>query len=128
MAENFNSCTDEGEFPCNYRSVSILSNYSKVYEKLIYNQLCQYFENMLFPSQCRFRKGYRSQHGLLVLIKKINEAIDKVIISELFLLTCQKHLIASTIRYQLQNYIGMDFHLYLLTLNSISAIVPIAPK
>ena len=59
IAENFNSCIDEGEFPSelkhadivsihqkkdksdksNYRPVSILSNYSKVYEKLIYNQL-----------------------------------------------------------------------------------------
>ena len=55
--ENFNSCIDEGEFPSelkhadmvpihkekdksdksNYGPVSILSNYSKVYEKLIYN-------------------------------------------------------------------------------------------
>ena len=59
IAENFNSYIDEGEFPSelkhadivsihqkkdksdksNYRPVSILSNYSKVYEKLIYNQL-----------------------------------------------------------------------------------------
>ena len=30
----------------NYRPVSILSNCSKVYEKLIYNQLYQYFENI----------------------------------------------------------------------------------
>ena len=63
-AENFNSCIDEGEFlsklihadiapihkkkcksyKSNYRPVSILSNYSKVNEKLIYNQLYQYFE------------------------------------------------------------------------------------
>ena len=74
IAENFNSCIDEGEFlselkhtnivpihkkkdksdKSNHRPVSILSNYSKVYEKLIYNQLYQYFENILFPSQCRF--------------------------------------------------------------------------
>ena len=74
IAENCNSCIDEGEFPSelkhadivqihkkkaksdkiNYRPVSILSNYSKVYEKLLYNQLDQYFENILFPSQCGF--------------------------------------------------------------------------
>ena len=40
----------------NFRPVSILSNYFKVYEKLIYNQLYQYFENILFPSQCGFEK------------------------------------------------------------------------
>ena len=42
----------------NYRPGSVLSNYSKVYEKLIYNQLYQHFENILFPSQCGFPKGY----------------------------------------------------------------------
>ena len=76
IAENFNSCIDEGEFfselkhagivPIHKkkdksdksinRPVSIPPNYSKVYEKLIYNQLYQYFENILFPSHCRFRK------------------------------------------------------------------------
>ena len=30
----------------NYRPVSILSNFSKIYEKLMYNQLYDYFENM----------------------------------------------------------------------------------
>ena len=72
IAEDFNSCIDEGEFSSeskhadivpihkkkdrsgnsNYRPVSILFNYSKMYEKLIYNQRYQYFENILFPSQC----------------------------------------------------------------------------
>ena len=90
IAENFNSCIQAGEFPSelkhadivpihkkkdkcdksNYRPVSILSNYSKVYEKLIYNQLYQYFENILFPSQCGFGKGYSTQHCLFVLTEK----------------------------------------------------------
>ena len=60
----------------NYRTVSILSNYSEVYEKLIYNQLYEYFMNLLFLSQCGFRKGYRAQHCSLVLIEKFKEAID----------------------------------------------------
>ena len=96
VAENCNSCIDKGEFPfelkhadivpihkrkdksdkSNYRPVSMLSNYSKVYEKVIHNQLYQYFENALFPSQCGFRKGYSQQHGLLVLIEKFEQAID----------------------------------------------------
>ena len=42
----------------NYRPVSILSNLSDIYEKLMYNQLYEYFDNILFPSQCGFRKGY----------------------------------------------------------------------
>ena len=35
--------------------MSVLFSYSKKYEKLIYNQLYQYFGNKIFPSQCRFR-------------------------------------------------------------------------
>ena len=104
VVENFNSCIDEGEFPSglknagivsihdnkdkgdksNYRPVSIISNYSKVYEKTY--QLYQYFENILFQSQCGFRKGSNTQHCLLALIEKVK--------GELFWLTCQKHLIA----------------------------------
>ena len=60
----------------NYRPVSILSNFSKVYEKLLYSQLYNYFENILFSSQCGFRKGY-SAHCLLVMIEKFKEATDK---------------------------------------------------
>ena len=61
----------------NCRPISILSNYSKVYEKLIYNQLLyQYFKNILFPSQCEFRKGYSTHQYILVLMEKFKEAID----------------------------------------------------
>ena len=67
-----NKCEKE-----NYRPVSILSNFSKFYEKLMYNQLYEYFENILFPSQWGFRKGYSAQHCLLVMIEKFKEAIDR---------------------------------------------------
>ena len=67
-----NKCKKE-----NYRTVSILSNLSKIYEKLMYNQLYEYFDNILFPSQCGFWKGYSAQHYLLVMIEKFKEAIDR---------------------------------------------------
>ena len=67
-----NKCEKE-----NYRPVSILSNLSKIYEKLMYNQLYENFDNILFPSQCGFRKGHSAQHCLLVMIKKLKEAIDR---------------------------------------------------
>ena len=40
----------------NYRPVSVLPNLSKIYERLIYNQISNYFENIL--SKCGFRKGF----------------------------------------------------------------------
>ena len=61
----------------NYRPISILSNLSKIYEKLMYNKLYDYFDNMLFPRQCGFGKGYIAQHCLLVMAEKFKETIDK---------------------------------------------------
>ena len=89
--KHFNCCIDKGEFPNdlkhadivlkykkeNCRPVSVLSNLSKIYEKLMYNQLYEYFDNILLPSQCGFRKGYSAQHCLLVMIEKFKEAIDR---------------------------------------------------
>ena len=43
----------------------------------MYNQLYEYFDNILFPSQCGVRKGYSTQHCLLVMIEKFKEATDR---------------------------------------------------
>ena len=89
--KHFNYSIDKGKFPndlkpadivpvymqnkkCKketYRPETILSNLFKIYEKLMYNQLYDCFGNILFPSQCGFRKGYSAQYCLLVMIKKI---------------------------------------------------------
>ena len=61
----------------NYRPVSILSNLSKIYEKLMHSQLYDYFDNMQFPSQCGFGKVYIAQHCLLFMIEKFKETIDR---------------------------------------------------
>ena len=91
ISNNFNQCIDESKFPYelkhadvipahkkkdkrvkeNYRPVSILTNISKVYEKLLYNQLYSYFDNILSPNQFGFRKRHSAQQCLLVMIKKI---------------------------------------------------------
>ena len=42
----------------NYRPVSILSNTSKIYERLLYKQLETCLESVLSPYQCGFRKGF----------------------------------------------------------------------
>ena len=77
ISNNFNHCIDESKFPyelkhanvipvhkkkdkCvkeNYRPVSILTNISKVYEKLLYNQLYSYFDNILSQINAVFEKG-----------------------------------------------------------------------
>ena len=42
----------------NYRPVSILPLLSKIYERLIYNQINQMTENVLSIFRCGFRKKY----------------------------------------------------------------------
>ena len=62
---------------CNYRPVSILSNISKIYERCIYNQLYQYFDDILSKNQFGFRKGYSAQQCLLVMIEKLRHCADQ---------------------------------------------------
>ena len=63
-------------FKDNYRSVSILSNISKVYERCIYDQIHSYFDKILSKKQCGFRKGYNAQHCLIALIEKWKKSVD----------------------------------------------------
>ena len=44
----------------NYRPISLLSSISKVFERVLFNQLCQYLDvnNLLFDSQYGFRKQH----------------------------------------------------------------------
>ena len=85
----FNYCIANGEFPeelkhadvipvhkknekcnkTNYRPVSILTNISKICEKLFYDQLSKYFDSLLPTNQCEFRKGFSFQYCLLVMLQ-----------------------------------------------------------
>ena len=60
----------------NYRSMSLLPSLSKVYEKLIYQQINAFFENKLSPLLCGFRSRYSTQHALLNLINKWHSCLD----------------------------------------------------
>ena len=42
----------------NYRPVSILPTVSKIYEKIMYYQIYEYFENKFSKYQCGFRKHF----------------------------------------------------------------------
>ena len=48
----------------NYRSICILPNLSKVYERLMYNQIYPYFQTIFSKFQCGFRKGFNAKHSL----------------------------------------------------------------
>ena len=61
----------------NYRPISILSNISKIYERCIQTQLNEYFAKFLSKFQCGFRKGFSTQHCLLVMIEKLRKIRDE---------------------------------------------------
>lgn len=60
----------------NYRPVSILSTISKIYEKLLYYQMEMFFDPILSKMQCGFRKGFSTQHCLIVMLEKWKKSID----------------------------------------------------
>ena len=60
----------------NYRPVSILPALSKVFERLLYNQMHNFIESKLSNHQCGFRKGFSAQYCLIVLIEKWRASID----------------------------------------------------
>ena len=61
----------------NYRPISILSNLSKVFERLLYKQISKYFERFLSKYQCGFRKNHSAQNCLVYMLEKFKEALDK---------------------------------------------------
>ena len=80
LHKNINSCFTEGTFPygfkktvvhpihkkkcktekSNYIRISILPNLSKIYERLLYDQMYTYFDKFFVKHQCGFRKGYNA--------------------------------------------------------------------
>ena len=52
----------------NYRPVSVLPLLSKIFRKVIYDQLSQYLDKYLNSLLCGFRKAHFSQHALFKLL------------------------------------------------------------
>ena len=54
----------------NYRPVSILPILSKVFERSMFKQMSNFFDNIFSKYQYGFRKGFSTQQCLLALLKK----------------------------------------------------------
>ena len=74
----------------NYRPVSILPNFLKIYERCLYDQMYKYFNHKLSKWQCGFRKGFSTQHCLLVMTEKWRKFLDNGGISEAILTDLSK--------------------------------------
>ena len=76
----------------NYRGISVLSPLSKVFEKLLNEQIVAYLDkhNILFEGQHGFRKGHSCETALHELITDINTARDKRLTSMLLFIDYRK--------------------------------------
>ena len=61
----------------NCRPVSLLLHVSKVYERIIFNQISAYFEPLFSTLLSGFRKNQNIQHSLLKMLELWKEALDQ---------------------------------------------------
>ena len=63
----------------NYRPISLLSSISKVFERIVFNQLYKYLDDnkLLFDSQYGFRKHHCTELAAVELIDRIYETMDQ---------------------------------------------------
>ena len=60
----------------NYRPVSILPVFSKIFERLLSKQRLEFFDNILFKFQSGFRRFYGTQHCILRMLEILKRATD----------------------------------------------------
>nr|CAI5864846.1 unnamed protein product [Callosobruchus analis] len=85
---------DNGLVPANYRRISLLSGFSNVLERCVYNILISFVErnNLLFYNQHGFRKNKSTESATYHLLKFDYECLDNgsyVIVSRAF--DCLRH-------------------------------------
>ena len=61
----------------NYRPVSILPSISKLFERNMHDQIYAYMDSHLSKYLCGFRKGYSTQHCLMIMLEKFRKPLDK---------------------------------------------------
>ncbi len=59
-----------------YRSISILPASSKAFECIIFDQLTNYFNNILSTFLAAYHKGYNTQHVLIKAIEYVKCSLD----------------------------------------------------
>ena len=61
----------------NYRPISILPTFSKVFEKIIFDQINNFFQEKFSNFLCGFRKGFSTQTALIRLLQRWQKSLDQ---------------------------------------------------
>ena len=69
--------------PSNYRPISLLSVFNRIFEKLMYKRLKSFIDSngILFSEQYGFRDKHSTQHAVLDIVNAIQENIDHNVFS-----------------------------------------------
>ena len=59
-----------------FRPISVLPSTSKIYERILKEQMSRYFKDKLRDILCGFREGYSTQHALIRVIEKWRKCLD----------------------------------------------------
>ena len=68
---------DDRSLKKNFRPVSVLGTFSKVFEKIIKNQIASFSEYFLSSYISAYRKNYSSHHVLIRLVEEWREKLDQ---------------------------------------------------
>ena len=60
----------------NFRPISVLPSTSKIYERILKEQMSHHFKDKLRDILCEFREGYSTQHALIRVIEKWRKCLD----------------------------------------------------
>ena len=63
----------------NYRPISVLSCFSKILERIMYNRLSKYLKTneILYKKQFGFQEGHSTEHAIIQLIDQMNNCFEK---------------------------------------------------
>ena len=107
----------------NYRPISVLSFFSKVFEKVMYNHIISFMNknDVLYDKQFGFRQKHSTQQAIIMLVDKITRSLDSgdIVISVFFDLkkafdTVDHHILFKKIyAYGIRGKVLKWFHSYL---------------
>ena len=65
--------------PSNYQQISLLSNFNRIFEKLLYYGMKDFIDknNLMYSSKCGFRKSHSAEHAVLDIVEDILSNMDK---------------------------------------------------
>ena len=70
--------SDDETDPGNYRPISLLSIFNRIFEKLMYRQLKNFLDknDILFKSQYGFREKHSTRHAVIDIVNIIQNNMD----------------------------------------------------